>query len=70
LNQIPTDTLVDVLDDWMRRWQRCFNIRATILDLNPIRLIAAIEHTDSNRGKNIKNSRKIDLTCLSEFSCP
>jgi hypothetical protein len=25
-NQIPTDTLVDVSDDWMRRSQRCINI--------------------------------------------
>jgi hypothetical protein len=25
LNQIPTDTLVDVLDDWMRRLQRCID---------------------------------------------
>jgi hypothetical protein len=25
-NQIPTDTFVDVLDDWMRRLQRCIDI--------------------------------------------
>jgi hypothetical protein len=26
LNQIPTDTLVDAFDDWMRRLERCINI--------------------------------------------
>jgi hypothetical protein len=26
LNQIPTDTLVDVFEDWMGRLQRCMNI--------------------------------------------
>jgi hypothetical protein len=26
LNQIPTNTLVDVFDDWMRRAQRCIDI--------------------------------------------
>jgi hypothetical protein len=26
LNQIPTDTLVDVCDDWMKRSQRCIDI--------------------------------------------
>jgi hypothetical protein len=26
LNQIPTDTLIDVFDDWMRRSQRCIDI--------------------------------------------
>jgi hypothetical protein len=26
LNQIPTDILVDVFDDWMRKLQRCIDI--------------------------------------------
>jgi hypothetical protein len=26
LNRIPTDILVDVFDDWMRRLQRCIDI--------------------------------------------
>jgi hypothetical protein len=26
MNQIPTDTLVDVFDDWIRRLQRCIDV--------------------------------------------
>jgi hypothetical protein len=32
LNQIPTDTLVDVFDDWMRRSQRCIIINGEYLE--------------------------------------
>jgi hypothetical protein len=32
LNQIPTDTLVDVVDDWMRRLQWCIHINGEYVE--------------------------------------
>jgi hypothetical protein len=32
LNQIPTNALVDVFDDWMRKLQRCIDISGEYLE--------------------------------------
>jgi hypothetical protein len=32
LNQVPTDTLVDISDDWMRRLQRCIDINGEYVE--------------------------------------
>jgi hypothetical protein len=32
LNQIPTDTLIDVFDDWMKRRQRCIDINGKYVE--------------------------------------
>jgi hypothetical protein len=32
LNQIPTDTLADVFDNWMRRLQRCIDINGEYVE--------------------------------------
>jgi hypothetical protein len=32
LNQIPTDTLVDVFENWMRRSQRCIDINGKYVE--------------------------------------
>jgi hypothetical protein len=32
LNRVPTDTVIDVFDDWMRRLQRCININGEYVE--------------------------------------